>query len=96
MDRYYKFNSWVYLFAGMGIFPPDEQMKPAEPAQLQLVPMGVITDFFERCMLNHIPQKEALGVLQSGEIPLRAEQESKMPDDEALVRLLGLNFGRSS
>lgn len=96
MDRYYKFNSWVYLFAGMGIFPDESQLKPAEPAQLQLVPMGVITDFFERCMLNHIPQAEALDVLQSGEIPLRSEKESKMGDDEALVRLLGLNFGRSS
>ncbi|QEY14901.1 tryptophan 7-halogenase [Cellvibrio sp. KY-GH-1] len=96
LNRHYKVNSWVYLLSGMGIFPPEHQLVQASPDDLAKVPLDSIVDFFERCALNHMPQAEALNILRTGASPFSVEGRNKASKEQALARLLGLNFAVSS
>lgn len=96
LDRHYKINSWIYILSGMGIFPPAGDLEPADPRDLERVPMAAIADFLERCSLNHIPQREALESMRAGREPLADERKTPAAEDEALATLPGLDFGLSS
>ncbi|MGM8228646.1 tryptophan halogenase family protein [Cellvibrio sp. ARAG 10.3] len=96
LNRHYKVNSWLYLLSGMGIFPPDDQLRKASSHELTKVPLDTIVDFFERCALNHMSQKEALEIMRAGASPFDVESRNKAGMEHSLARLLGLNFAVSS
>jgi len=59
MDSYYPVPSWYCLFAGMGIFPPQDRLRPpgvnANPYD-----MARIDDFISRCALNYDSHAQVL------------------------------------
>lgn len=93
LGRHYKLNSWLYILAGMGLFPPEDKLVAAKEDDLRKVPVEEIREFFERCSSNHMPQLEALEMLSKGVQP-HAESIAAYPD--ALERLTGLEFGVSA
>jgi hypothetical protein len=96
LNRHYKLNSWLYILSGMGLFPPADKLAPASQQELKLVPMDSIREFFERLTLNHVSQQEAFGLMQMGNQPFADSRRSQVSGDEALARLLGLDFAVSA
>lgn len=92
LDRHYKSNSWVYMLSGMGMFPPEEKLKLADPRDEKKVPMHAITDFFERCTLNHLSQKEVLIKMNNNELPYGNSPPTPLSEEAAFNRLLGAEF----
>lgn len=64
IGRYYAPLSWHCLFAGYGVFPPDDSLYPPE-ADLPVADMSKLDDFVRKCCLNFPNHDEALRRLGS-------------------------------
>lgn len=95
LSKHYKLNSWVYLFSGMGLFPKSLQLQVASAEDLSKVPVETIKDFFNRCALNHIPQRDVLAIMSKGGSAFDNEKQSPVDSKEALKCLTQLSFGVS-
>lgn len=62
MTEYFSLHSWYYLLSGKGIYP-YQGMLAAEQDMLRRVPTDYISDFLERCTLNHQTHGERLAKL---------------------------------
>lgn len=96
LDRHYKFNSWLYILSGMGIFPQGDRLQPLPSAEARLVPTAEIAAFFERCALNFMPQPKALARLASGQSVFPECDRFEPSQIEALQALSGSDFGVSA
>jgi len=94
LGKHYKINSWLYILAGMGVFPPAAKLSSPEDSEASKVPLDDISTFFERLTKNHMSQAEAFALLEAGQIP---EADERLPSDgNALEQLLGLEIGISA
>lgn len=93
LGKHYKFNSWIYLLAGMGIYPPPSELKPASSDILRKIPLDAIEEFFTRCASNHCSQIDALARLGAGE-PAEPRATPRR-DRNALDQMLGLDFAQA-
>ena len=62
MTDYFSLNSWYYMLAGKGIYPPGA-MQDAPFDLKAKVPVGSIADMLERCTLNHPRHRDRLRAL---------------------------------
>ncbi|MGA9658336.1 MAG: tryptophan halogenase family protein [Asticcacaulis sp.] len=56
----YSVNSWYYILCGMGIFPPQSELKSPQPQDIVRVNISEFDTFFAACALNHEKQSVAL------------------------------------
>ena len=64
ISQYYSSLSWHCLFAGYGIFPPDEKIMPPGDDIAQ-IDMDAIDDFWTRCAMNYGDHKALLDALHT-------------------------------
>ncbi|WP_100644059.1 tryptophan halogenase family protein [Alteromonas facilis] len=61
-SRYFPLESWLILFAGYGVFPPQEQVKPLYKG-MQSTDMRALDDFIKRCASNFDTHLTAVSTL---------------------------------
>ena len=85
----------IVILSGMGVFPPPQALKTAEREQLAKVPLDHIKHVLTACMGNHMPQQEALALLDKGEdLPLPHIRASL--SDDPIEALMNFGFAVSS
>ena len=94
LGRHYKFNSWLYILTGMGIFPPEEKLSAASVEEISKVPLEDIRQFFSKLTLNHLDQYEAFERLARGEE--LSDPRERAAQQDPLEELLGLGFAVSN
>lgn len=62
-SSYFPLVSWQILFAGYGVFPPLENLKP-QTGNYRSVDMAELDDFIQRCASNYGPHGESLQALR--------------------------------